>query len=119
MQIEKNVFIVTGGASGLGGAVSQMIAANGGQVVIADVQADKGESMARELGATARFIRCDVMSERDAQEVVEAASPLGHLRGLINCAGVANGPKTVGKDGPHRLACVARVSGSNLRGPVK
>jgi len=116
MQIEKNVFIVTGGASGLGGAVSQMIAANGGQVVIADVQADKGESMARELGATARFIRCDVMSERDAQEVVEAASALGHLRGLINCAGVAIGEKTVGKDGPHALPSFARVIGINLIG---
>src|SRR5688572_22383775 len=116
MQIEKNVFIVTGGASGLGGAVSQMIAANGGQVVIADVQADKGESMARELGATARFIRCDVMSERDAQEVVEAASALGPLRGLINCAGVAIGEKTVGKDGPHALPSFARVIGINLIG---
>ena len=116
MQIDKNVFIVTGGASGLGGAVSQMIAANGGQVVIADVQADKGESMARELGATARFIRCDVTSERDAQAVVEAASALGPLRGLINCAGVAIGEKTVGKDGPHRLDAFARVIGINLIG---
>jgi NAD(P)-dependent dehydrogenase (short-subunit alcohol dehydrogenase family) len=116
MQIEKNVFIVTGGASGLGGAVSQMIAANGGQVVIADVQADKGESMARELGATARFIRCDVTSERDAQAAVEAASALGPLRGLINCAGVAIGEKTVGKDGPHALPSFARVIGINLIG---
>jgi NAD(P)-dependent dehydrogenase (short-subunit alcohol dehydrogenase family) len=116
MQIDKNVFIVTGGASGLGGAVSQMIAANGGQVVIADVQADKGESMARELGATARFIRCDVTSERDAQAAVEAASALGPLRGLINCAGVAIGEKTVGKDGPHALPSFARVIGINLIG---
>ncbi len=116
MQIDKNVFIVTGGASGLGGAVSQMIAANGGQVVIADVQADKGDSMARELGATARFIRCDVTSERDAQAAVEAASALGPLRGLINCAGVAIGEKTVGKDGPHALPSFARVIGINLIG---
>ena len=60
MQINKNTFVVTGGASGLGEAVSRMIAANGGQVVIADVQSDKGESLARELGASARFFRCDV-----------------------------------------------------------
>jgi NAD(P)-dependent dehydrogenase (short-subunit alcohol dehydrogenase family) len=116
MQIDKNVFIVTGGASGLGGAVSQMIAANGGQVVIADVQADKGESMARELGATARFIRCDVTSERDAQAAVEAASALGPLRGLVNCAGIAIGEKTVGKDGPHALPSFARVISINLIG---
>jgi NAD(P)-dependent dehydrogenase (short-subunit alcohol dehydrogenase family) len=116
MQIDKNVFIVTGGASGLGGAVSQMIAANGGHVVIADVQTDKGESMARELGATARFIRCDVTSERDAQAAVEAANALGYLRGLVNCAGVAIGEKTVGKDGPHALPTFARVIGINLIG---
>ena len=116
MQIDKNVFIVTGGASGLGGAVSQMIAANGGQVVIADVQTDKGEAMARELGPKARFIRCDVTSEQDARAAVEAASALGTLRGLINCAGVAIGEKTVGKDGPHALPSFARVIGINLIG---
>ena len=91
MQINKNTFIVTGGASGLGGAVSRMIAANGGQVVIADVQSDKGESLARELGANARSIRCDVTNELDAKAVVDAAQALGALRGLINCAGVAIG----------------------------
>jgi len=116
MQIDKNVFIVTGGASGLGGAVSQMIAANGGQVVIADVQTDKGEAMARELGPKARFLRCDVTSEQDARAAVEAASALGTLRGLINCAGVAIGEKTVGKDGPHALPSFARVIGINLIG---
>ena len=116
MQINKNTFIVTGGASGLGGAVSRMIAANGGQVVIADVQSDKGESLARELGANARFIRCDVTNEQDAKAVVDAAQALGALRGLINCAGVAIGEKTVGKEGPHALASFTRVIGINLIG---
>ncbi len=116
MQIDKSVFIVTGGASGLGGAVSRMIAANGGHVLIADVQSDKGELLARELGAGARCIRCDVTSEHDAQAAVDAAQSLGALRGLVNCAGVAIGEKTVGKEGPHALSSFARVIGINLIG---
>jgi NAD(P)-dependent dehydrogenase (short-subunit alcohol dehydrogenase family) len=116
MQIQKNVFIVTGGASGLGGATSRLLAASGGKVVIADVQADKGEALARELGASARFVKCDVTSEADAQAVVEAAGQMGTLRGLVNCAGIAIGEKTVGKDGPHSLASFTRVITINLIG---
>jgi len=116
MQIKNNVFIVTGGASGLGEAVSRMIAANGGHLLIADVQADKGESLARELGTKSRFIRCDVTNEQDAKAAVDAAMALGALRGLVNCAGIAIGEKTVGKDGPHALPSFARVIGINLIG---
>jgi NAD(P)-dependent dehydrogenase (short-subunit alcohol dehydrogenase family) len=116
MQIRDHVFIVTGGASGLGGATSRMIAANGGKVVIADVQADKGEAMAHELGSTARYLKCDVTSESDAKAAIEAAASLGTLRGLISCAGIAIGEKTVGKEGPHALASFARVINVNLIG---
>jgi NAD(P)-dependent dehydrogenase (short-subunit alcohol dehydrogenase family) len=116
MQIQNNVFIVTGGASGLGGGTSRLLAASGGKVVIADVQADKGEALARELGASARFVKCDVTSEADAQAVVDAAGQLGTLRGLVNCAGIAIGEKTVGKDGPHSLASFTRVITINLIG---
>ncbi len=115
MEIRNNVFIVTGGASGLGGATSRMIAANGGKVVIADVQADKGEALAREL-AGARFVMCDVSSEADGKAAVAAASSMGTLRGLVNCAGIAIGEKTIGKDGPHRLDAFARVISINLIG---
>jgi NAD(P)-dependent dehydrogenase (short-subunit alcohol dehydrogenase family) len=116
MHINNNAFIVTGGASGLGGAVSRMIAANGGKVLIADVQADKGEALARELGGNARFIACDVTQEEQTKAAVAAATSAGTLRGLINCAGVAIGEKTVGKDGPHALASFTRVIGINLIG---
>jgi NAD(P)-dependent dehydrogenase (short-subunit alcohol dehydrogenase family) len=116
MQIKGNVFIVTGGASGLGGATTRLIAEHGGKVVIADVQADKGEALARELGAGARFIKCDVTSEADAQAAVAAAGSLGTLRGLVNCAGIAIGEKTVGKYGPHALASFTRVVTINLIG---
>jgi NAD(P)-dependent dehydrogenase (short-subunit alcohol dehydrogenase family) len=116
MQIKDNVFIVTGGASGLGGGTSRLLAASGAKVVIADVQADKGEALARELGANARFVKCDVTSEADAQAVVNAAQQFGALRGLVNCAGIAIGEKTVGKDGPHSLASFTRVITINLIG---
>ena len=116
MQIRGNVFVVTGGASGLGGATSNLLAKEGGKVVIADLQADKGEALARELGGGARFVRCDVSSEADGKAVVAAALSLGTLRGLINCAGIAAGEKTVGKDGPHKLESFARVVGINLIG---
>jgi len=116
MQIQNNVFIVTGGASGLGGGTSRLLVASGGRVVIADVQADKGEALARELGASARFVKCDVTSEADAQAVVDAAGKMGTLRGLVNCAGIAIGEKTVGKEGPHSLASFTRVITINLIG---
>ncbi len=116
MQVSGNVFIVTGGASGLGGATSRLLAGQGGKVVIADVQAAAGEALAKELGANARFVKCDVTSETDAKSAVAAALELGTLRGLINCAGIAIGEKTVGKDGPHKLESFARVIGINLIG---
>jgi NAD(P)-dependent dehydrogenase (short-subunit alcohol dehydrogenase family) len=116
MQIKSNVFIVTGGASGLGGATTRMLAAQGGKVVIADVQADRGEALVQELGAATRFVRCDVSSEADGRAAVEAALALGPLRGLVNCAGIAIGEKVVGKEGPHALASFARVIGINLIG---
>ena len=116
MQIRDNVFIVTGGASGLGGATSRTLAGQGGKIIIADVQADHGEALARELGAGARFVKCDVASEVDGRAAVEAALAFGPLRGLINCAGIAVGEKTVGKEGPHALASFARVININLVG---
>ncbi len=116
MQVAGNVFIVTGGASGLGGATTRYLAGQGGKVLIADVQADKGQALAGELGAATRFVKCDVTSEADGKAVVAAALELGTLRGLINCAGIAIGEKTVGKDGPHKLESFARVIGINLIG---
>jgi NAD(P)-dependent dehydrogenase (short-subunit alcohol dehydrogenase family) len=114
MQIQGNVFIVTGGASGLGAASARMIAEAGGKVVLADVQAEAGTALAAELKGV--FVRCDVTSEADGKAVVEAAVVLGTLRGLINCAGVAPAVKTVGKDGPHPLEVFQRTININLVG---
>lgn len=114
MQIKDNVFIITGAASGLGAASARMIAANGGKVVLADVQVEAGEKLAAELQG--KFLKCDVTSESDAAAVVAAAQSLGTLRGLINCAGIAPASKTVGKDGPHPLDLFQRVISINLIG---
>ncbi|MFC0169560.1 3-hydroxyacyl-CoA dehydrogenase [Pseudoduganella danionis] len=114
MQIQDNVFIVTGGASGLGAATARMLVAQGGKVVLADVQAEAGQALAGELNAV--FVKCDVTSEADGQAVVAAATALGTLRGLINCAGVAPAMKTVGKDGPHPLELFQRTVNINLIG---
>src|SRR5471030_802516 len=107
MQIQDNVFIITGGASGLGASTARMIVAAGGKVVLADVQVEAGQALAAELGGV--FVKCDVTSEADGQAVVAAAVALGTLRGLVNCAGVAPAVRTVGKEGPHSLELFQRV----------
>jgi NAD(P)-dependent dehydrogenase (short-subunit alcohol dehydrogenase family) len=114
MQIQDNVFIITGGASGLGAATARMIAANGGKVVLADVQVEAGEELAAELNG--RFVKCDVSSELDGMAAVDTAISAGTLRGLVNCAGVAPAVKTVGKDGPHPLDVFQRTVNVNLVG---
>ncbi len=113
MNILDNVFIVTGGASGLGEATARMLAAAGGKVVIADIN-PAGEALAAELGG--RFVRCDVSNETDGGAAVKAATALGRLAGLVNCAGVAPACKTVGKDGPHPLDSFERTVRINLIG---
>jgi NAD(P)-dependent dehydrogenase (short-subunit alcohol dehydrogenase family) len=114
MDIAGKVFIVTGGASGLGEGTVRMLSAHGGKVVIADVQADKGAALATELKQT--FIKCDVTAEADAQAAVAAALKLGKLVGLINCAGIATAGKTVGKEGALPLATFAKTINVNLIG---
>src|SRR5256885_6723922 len=99
MQIKDRVFIVTGGASGLGEGTARMLAAEGGKVVIADMQADKGEAVAREIGGV--FVKCDVSQEADGQAVGDKAVSLGKLAGLVNCAGIAPAEKTVGRSEEH------------------
>jgi NAD(P)-dependent dehydrogenase (short-subunit alcohol dehydrogenase family) len=114
MDIAGKVFIVTGGASGLGEGAARMLAAAGAKVVVADLQVDKGEAVAAELGGA--FVRCDVTQEADGQAVVATATSMGKLMGLVNCAGIAIGVKTVGKDGPHPLAQFQKVININLIG---
>jgi NAD(P)-dependent dehydrogenase (short-subunit alcohol dehydrogenase family) len=114
MEIAGKVFIVTGAASGLGEGTAQMLAEHGGKVVVADLQADRGEAVAAEIAG--RFVRCDVAQEADGQAAVAAALALGKLVGLVNCAGIALAIKTVGKEGAHPLASFTRTINVNLIG---
>ncbi|MFZ4479117.1 MAG: 3-hydroxyacyl-CoA dehydrogenase [Rhodoferax sp.] len=114
MDIAGKVFIVTGGASGLGEGTARMLAAKGGKVVIADMQIEKGVAVALEIGGA--FLRCDVSQEADGQAVVSKAVSLGKLMGLVNCAGIAPAEKTVGKNGAHNLAVFSKCITVNLIG---
>ena len=114
MDIQGKVFIVTGGASGLGEGTARMLAKCGGKVVIADMQVEKGEAVAKEIGAS--FVRCDVSSEADGQAVVAQALSMGKLMGLVNCAGIAPAEKLVGRNGPHLLESFQKTININLIG---
>lgn len=114
MDIANKVFIVTGGASGLGAGTARMLAANGAKVVIADVQDEAGGKLARELGQL--YVRCDVTQEADGRAAVAAATQAGTLFGLVNCAGVAPAAKIVGKNGAHPLDLFQKVISINLIG---
>ena len=114
MDIYGKVFVVTGGASGLGEGTARMLAVNGATVVIADMQVEKGEAVAKDIGGA--FVKCDVSSEADGQAVVAKAVSLGKFMGLINCAGIAPAEKTVGKNGAHSLSVFSKVLQVNLLG---
>ena len=114
MDIKNKVFIVTGGASGLGAGTARMLVREGARVVIADVQDEAGQKTAEELGQT--YVHCDVTQEADAQKVVETATGLGKLFGLVNCAGIAPASRTVGREGPHSLEMFQKVVTVNLIG---
>jgi NAD(P)-dependent dehydrogenase (short-subunit alcohol dehydrogenase family) len=115
MRIDDRVFLVTGGASGLGAATVRMLAAGGARVVIADIGRGAGEALAAEVGA--RFVPTDVTSEADGQAAVgEAKAAFGALHGLVNCAGVAPSERVLGRNGPHGLESFARAVSVNLVG---
>jgi NAD(P)-dependent dehydrogenase (short-subunit alcohol dehydrogenase family) len=116
VQIKDNVFMVTGGSSGLGAATARMIVERGGKVVLADVNQGSGAAFAAELGASALFIATDVTSDVSAKDAFAAATEMGCLRGLVNCAGVAPAEKLLGREGVHRLDTFARTININLVG---
>ena len=115
MQIRNSIFLVTGGASGLGAASARMAAENGAKVVIADLQSEPGEKLASELGG--RFVRTDVSSEADGRAAVALAlKEFGGLQVLVNCAGIALAERTLGKDAPHDLGRFQKVIQVNVIG---
>jgi NAD(P)-dependent dehydrogenase (short-subunit alcohol dehydrogenase family) len=117
MRIAGSTFLVTGGASGLGGATARMLAGAGGNAVILDVNAEAGERIARELGERATFVPTDVAREEDVKKAVAAAGErFGGLQGVVNAAGIGTAEKVLGKSGPHALDLFERTIRINLIG---
>jgi NAD(P)-dependent dehydrogenase (short-subunit alcohol dehydrogenase family) len=118
MELNGTSAIITGGASGLGEATARLLTQQGVKVVLADLQADKGEPLAKELGGT--FVRTDVANPENVIEAVEAAKELGPLWSLVNCAGIGWATRTIGKDGQydsaHDLDIYRKVIEVNLIG---
>lgn len=102
MDINGASAIVTGGASGIGAATARLLASKGAKVVIADLQADKGEALATEIGGA--FCKVDVTKTEDIIGAIEMAKDMGPLRVLVNSAGIGWAQRTVGKDGSYDSA---------------
>jgi NAD(P)-dependent dehydrogenase (short-subunit alcohol dehydrogenase family) len=113
MRIDAARALVAGGASGLGAATARRLHAAGAAVTIADVNAEKGEALAAELGERAAFAACDVTREDQVQAAVEAA---GELRIAVCCAGIGWAEKTAGRRGPHAFEPFETVVRVNLIG---
>ncbi|MBV8956783.1 MAG: SDR family NAD(P)-dependent oxidoreductase [Solirubrobacterales bacterium] len=117
MQIERSGALIAGGASGLGEATVRALHARGASIVIADLNEDKGQALASELGSEAQFIRADVSDPDQVQEAVAVAAALpGGLRISVCCAGIGWAEKTAGSRGPHSIQPFETVIRVNLIG---
>src|SRR5580704_16536710 len=117
MDIHGKVALVSGGASGLGAATARMIVSAGGRVAIVDLNEKLGQSLAGELGGAARFMRADVSDSGEVEQAVNAATEaFGALHICVNCAGIGDPQKIIGKEGPADLARFTKVIRVNLIG---
>jgi NAD(P)-dependent dehydrogenase (short-subunit alcohol dehydrogenase family) len=117
MDIEGASAIITGGASGLGEATARALHARGAHVVLLDMNADKGEALAAELGERCSFAQTDVTNEEQVQAAIATAVKQGPLRVAVNCAGIGWVTRTVNREGqPHDLGIFGKVIQVNLIG---
>lgn len=118
MDVNGTSAIVTGGASGIGAAASRLLASQGARVVIADLQAERGQELAHEIGGA--FVSVDVTDTTQIEDAVNTAMDLGPLRSLVNSAGIGWAQRTIGKDGEfasaHNLDAYKKVLAINLIG---
>ncbi|UTS80127.1 SDR family NAD(P)-dependent oxidoreductase [Phaeobacter piscinae] len=115
MKLSQTAAVVTGGASGLGEATARHFAANGAQVTLLDRDAERGAAVAAEIGG--HFAETDVTSEESVATAMALASEkMGKINACVNCAGIALGIKTVGRDGAHPLDAYQRTIDINLVG---
>lgn len=117
MNMKQVVGFVTGGASGLGEATVRRIVNDGGRAMILDLDVERGEKLASELGGNAIFQKMDVCSTESVQAALERTiEGFGHLNAVVNCAGIAIAEKVVGKKGSHALESFAKTLQVNLIG---
>jgi NAD(P)-dependent dehydrogenase (short-subunit alcohol dehydrogenase family) len=117
MQIQGKVFLVSGGASGLGAATAQMLVEAGASVMLVDVNAQALEAQVEKLGSNARASVTDITDENAAQAAVDKTlAEFGQVNGLVNCAGIVGAEKILGKEGAHALSSFSRVINVNLIG---
>ncbi len=117
MDLNQATAIITGGASGLGEACARLLTQNGGKALLVDLAQEKGEALAAELGDAALYAQADVTDPDTVQAAVDkAVDNFGAVNVLINCAGIGNPAKVVGKDGPMDLNLFSKVIQVNLIG---
>ena len=117
MELNGVGAFISGGASGLGEATARALVDRGAKVAIADVNDEKAEALAAELGDSALALHCDVTTEDEVKDAVDAAvEAFGGLRFAVGCAGVGWAEKTVSKRGPHQLMPFETVVRVNLIG---
>ncbi len=115
MNIAGASAIVTGGASGLGAATAQKLAAAGMKVVLVDLQDELGDAVAAEIDGA--YVHADVTNSDEVQAAVDAAMEMAPLRVLVNCAGIGPPARTLNRDGePHDLSRYEQVIRINLMG---
>lgn len=119
MNIQEVVALVTGGASGLGEACVLELVKKGARAAIIDVDVEKGEKLAANIGANAIFVKTDITSEADVRQAIQkAVDVFGKINAAINCAGVVNPGKLIGRKGPLALEAFNKVLQINLVGTL-
>jgi len=117
MDITRARAVVTGGASGLGLGVADYLASRGAQVALLDIQDEPGRAAATRIGAAARYVRCDVTAESEVNAAMDAAaSAMGGIDLLVNCAGVIGAGRVLGRNGPMAGDFFAKIVHINLIG---
>lgn len=117
MKIAGKVFVVTGGASGLGAATATYLVEQGAKVIMVDMNLELGTSLQQVLGDQSEFVQLDVTNEQAVEQFFRQLSEkYTQLNGLVNCAGIAPSAKVLGRDGIHELAMFQKVLEINVTG---
>ena len=102
MEITGSSSVITGGASGLGEATARLLASKGQHVVVVDMNAEKGEAVAKDIGGV--FVQADVANTEQVIAAVDAAKEMGPLKTMVTAAGIGWATRTIGRDGSYESA---------------